>query len=239
MIKKSLVFDSGPLISLAINNLLWLLEPLKKSFQGEFYITPTVYEEVIKKPFYSKRYKFEALQVYPLVLKNTLQSIEHPTIKKKTEELLTTANKIFKAQGNWIHIVHPGEMEAIATVLFLNTQTIVVDERTTRQLIEDPFLIAKHLERELHMHVDINKENLLKIRQELKGINVLRSTEFAVRAFELGLLQKYIAPGEEDLIPDISFEILDGVLWGLKLNGCSLKEEEIEEILNIERQRMK
>lgn len=239
MMKKSLVFDSGPLISLAINNLLWLLEPLKKSFAGEFYITPAVYEEVVKKPFYTKRYKFEALQVYPLVLKNILRSIEHPAIRKKTEELLGMANKIFKAQGNWIHIVHYGEMEALATALFLNTETIVVDERTTRQLIEDPFLIAKHLERELHMPVDINRENLLKIKEEVKNLQVLRSTELAVCAFELDLLQKYVAPGEKEVIPNISIEILDGILWGLKLNGCSLKEEEIEEIINMERQRLK
>ena len=31
---KTLVFDAGPIISMTMNNLLWLLKPLKKQFDG-------------------------------------------------------------------------------------------------------------------------------------------------------------------------------------------------------------
>ena len=36
--KKALIFDSGAIITLALNNLLYILKPLKKEFGGEFYI---------------------------------------------------------------------------------------------------------------------------------------------------------------------------------------------------------
>lgn len=237
MQSKSIIFDSGPIISLSITNLLWTLAPLKETFKGEFYITPAVYEEVVKKPFYSKRYKFEALQVYPLIISSTLKIMEHQKIKKSAEELLEQANKIFKAQGNWIKIVHYAEIEAIATALFLESSAVVLDERTTRQLIEDPLLIAKHLERELHVPITVNKENLESVKAEIKNIKVLRSTELAIRAYELGFFDKLLVSGEEAALPHVKQELLEGALWALKLNGCSLKESEIDEILKLEQQK--
>ena len=42
---RSIIFDTGPIISLVTNNMLWLLEPLKKQFKGEFYITKSVKKE--------------------------------------------------------------------------------------------------------------------------------------------------------------------------------------------------
>ena len=35
---KSLVFDTGSVISLVMNNLLWTLKPLKKQYGGDFFI---------------------------------------------------------------------------------------------------------------------------------------------------------------------------------------------------------
>ena len=64
---KTIVFDSGPIISLAMKNLLWTLEPLKKEFGGEFYIPYGVKKELIDKPLQGKKYKFEALQVLRLI----------------------------------------------------------------------------------------------------------------------------------------------------------------------------
>ena len=58
---KCLVFDSGPIISLTTNNLLWILEPLKNKFKGRFVITEGVRKELIDKPLTTKKFKFEAL----------------------------------------------------------------------------------------------------------------------------------------------------------------------------------
>ena len=47
---KSLVFDSSSIISLATNNLLWLLRPLKKQFKGDFYISKSIKHEIVDHP---------------------------------------------------------------------------------------------------------------------------------------------------------------------------------------------
>ena len=64
---KSLVFDAGPVISLATNSLLFILEPLKKEFNGKFYITESVKSELVDRPFEIKKFKFEAIQVEKLI----------------------------------------------------------------------------------------------------------------------------------------------------------------------------
>ena len=51
-------------------------------------------------------------------------------------------------------------------------------------------------------------------------------------AFELGLLDKYLAE-----IPDAKKQLLQAVLWGVKLNGCSISQEDIDEIVHLELER--
>lgn len=51
---KALIFDSSSIITLALNDLLYILEPLKAKFKGEFYITEDVKREVIDRPFREK-----------------------------------------------------------------------------------------------------------------------------------------------------------------------------------------
>jgi len=60
---KALVFDTGPIITLAMNNLLWLVKEMKDKFNGEFYITESVKRECVDRPLTSKKYKYEAIQV--------------------------------------------------------------------------------------------------------------------------------------------------------------------------------
>ncbi|KHO51294.1 MAG: hypothetical protein QT04_C0044G0003 [archaeon GW2011_AR11] len=57
---KALVFDSGPIISLTLNGLLWMLRPLKQRFKGDFCITKAVYGEIISYPLHTKKFKLEA-----------------------------------------------------------------------------------------------------------------------------------------------------------------------------------
>src|SRR3989338_9190476 len=108
---RCIVFDTGPLISLTITNLLWILDGIKDAFKGEFYITPTVYEELITKPLKTRKYKLEALQVLPYITKGTLKIYNNLPIINIAKELDTIANKIFQVEGNYVQIVHRGEIE--------------------------------------------------------------------------------------------------------------------------------
>jgi len=224
---KSIVFDTGPIISLAINNLLEILEPLKRRFNGEFYIPEKVEIELIKKPLSTKIYKFEALRVLRIIRKNTLKIVSGKHIDNLTNQLLSLANNLFVAHGHSINIVHAGEMQALATAILLNSKALAVDERTTRILIENPKTLEDILKNKLHTNIKVNKKNLKKFKELTEGIGVIRSIELIVVAFKIGLLDKYIAKEGKK-------QLLDALLWGLKLNGCAVSKNEIERIKKLE-----
>jgi len=208
---KSLIFDAGPIISLAMNNLLSILEQLKRRFNGEFYLPTGVKSEVIDRPLASKVFKFEALQVQSLVHNGTFKLIYNNEINSLTNHLLSLTNNSFEAYGNPIRIIQYGEMQALASAIFMESEAVVVDERMTRILIENPRVAAEIL------------KNTRKIR-------VIRSVELVTVAFEMGLLDNYLPQME-----DAERQLLDSVLWAVKLKGCSVSQAEIERILKLEK----
>lgn len=226
---KSLVFDAGPIISLAVNNLLWILEPMKEQFKGDFLITPAVRFELIDRPIKTKKFKFEAMQVLEQLNIGNLQLTTDRKIKEIANKIYETANQVFMAKGQYLQLVHQGELESIAACIYHDSDALVIDERTTRALIENPLYLAKHMEKRLHTKITINKKNLAKIKEMTKHIRMIRSTEFTLVAYELGLLDKYKAS-----IPRPEQNLLDAVLWGLKLNGCAISKEEIDRLIRAE-----
>ncbi|MFA6887924.1 MAG: hypothetical protein WC254_00325 [Candidatus Woesearchaeota archaeon] len=230
---KQLLFDTGPIINFTINNLLWLLDELKKEFNGEFYITPEVYNELINKPLSTRKYKLEALQVLPYITKGTLKIYKNPQIVEIAKKLGQYANHSFEIEHQPIEIVHSGELEAVAAAIFLKADAIVIDERTTRHLIENPKKIALHFENTIHRKVFTNVDNLNKVREMISNLKVIRSTELVTIAYEKGLFKEYTENAGK-IIPNINKAVLEGALWGVKLNGCSVKEDEILEILSLE-----
>jgi len=225
---KSIIFDTGPLISLATNNLLFILDTLKQEFKGSFYITQKVKREVIDRPFEMKKFKFEALQVLSYINKRTVEVLEKE-LKEETEQLLDVANKCFKARGRWLNIVHPAELEVVAAAKKFDSSAIVVDERTTRAIIEDPDGLQKLLSHRLHTKVTADKGNLRKLKEMTKGIKFIRSSELVVMAYELGLLDKYLPN-----IPQARKQLIQAALWGLKIRGCAISQREIDTLVKIE-----
>lgn len=226
---KSLVFDTGPVISLAMNGLLWVLGPLKKRFNGNFYITPAVKRELVDRPLAIKRFKFEALRVLSEIKSGTIEVYEGGNIVARAEKLLDIANHIYSAKGNWINIVHSGEIEALAAALSLNSSALVVDERTTRVLVENPKRLRDILGHKLHVNLEVNERNLAEFRSITKSVRIIRSTELVTVAYETGLLDRFLPE-----MPNPKKELLDSVLWGVKLNGCSISQREIETLIKIE-----
>ena len=226
---KSLIFDAGPIIRLATNSLLWILEPLKREFNGKFYITEAVKRELVDRPLEIKKFKFEAIQVEKLIDEGTLEIIDSNQIRENTPNLLNSANEIFKVFNNYMRIVHFAEMSVIAAANSINADAIVIDEKTTRLLIENPKNLADILRKTLHAPISINENNLNDLRNKIKNIKAIRSIELVTIAYERGLLDSYITK-----IPDARKNLLESVLWGVKLNGCSVSKDEIEQILRIE-----
>lgn len=232
---RLLVFDTGPLISLTVNNLLSTLEKLKDSYTGKFVIPESVKDELVDEPLKTKKFMFEAMQVQRLVSTGVLEVVEDNDTKELTLELLRLANNSFNAKGKAVQLVQYGEMASIAAAKLLDAEALVMDERITRELVEHPKHLADLMERKLHTTVTINSQNVSLLQQYLSKTRILRSVELASVAFESGLLDRYIAAGEEKAIPQVKQKLLESVLWGLKMNGCAVSGKEIDQLIKIVR----
>ena len=220
---KIIIFDAGVIINFAMNGLLEEFRGLKKIFGGKFLITKEVSDEIISKPMTIKRFKLEALKIKNLLDEKILEmpsavGIEDAKISKMTNEIKNKANTIFYGKGNAIQIIHSGEASCMALSFLLNEKkmdnVISVDERTTRMLGEKPENLSIFLQKKLHTEIEMREENL----NLLSKFKFIRSTELMYIAYKKGIVKLK------------NHNVLDAILYALKLNGCSISDEEINEI---------
>ena len=221
---STIIFDSGPLISMTMSNVLWLLPALKSRGNHTFSIVSKVKDEVIDHPIQTRRFAFEAMQILQKVNEKTLTVVVDKKITELGMSLLQEANSIFIAQGQPVHIVDLGEMESLAAAIILKADAVIVDERITRNLVDDPHAIQTVLESRLHMPVEFNDEALHEFQEKIKDIVILRSTEIVARCVELGLLDGYLTKSKS-----ARSELLTAVLWKLKLSGAAISERELDQ----------
>ena len=226
---KSIIFDAGPIISLATNNLLFILPPLKKQFNGKFYLTSSVKKELVDRPFEIKKFKFEAIQIEKLIEDGVLEVIDNNFIRNESPTLLETANTTFKAFNNYMQLVHFAEMSTLAAAINLNADSVAIDEKTTRLMMENPKLLLEILKKTLHTQISVNEPNLKEFRSRTKNLRTIRSIELVTVAYEHGILDDYITK-----IPDAKRNLLESVLWGVKIGGCAVSRDEIAQILRME-----
>ncbi len=213
---KALIFDSGAIITLALNNLLFILEPLKKAFGGEFYIPGAVKNEVVDKPLKTKRFMLEALMIKSLINKKILVVISDEQLKKETKRILDMANKTFKTQEEWIRLLHEGETSCLALYSLINAKkkSIVIDERTTRMLCEAPENLRKLLEKKLHNKIKAERKNY----ELFSNFNIIRSSELAFIAYKRKIID----------LPAHPRDALRAILYAIKYKGCAISNREIE-----------
>lgn len=222
-VKKAVIFDSGALISLSMNGLLDELQRLKGVFNGDFLITEQVKYEVIDKPINIKCFELEALKAQQLLDDKTLMTadsygISNSLISSKAEGILKIANGIFMNGRNNVNIMHSGEASclALSKILFERgvENVIVIDERTTRMLVEKPENLKDLLERKLHTNIVLVKKDF----GYFKDFKIIRSAELMYVAWK------------KNLIGVKKGNVLDALLYALKYKGCSISDEEISEI---------
>jgi len=230
---KSIGFDTGPIISLVTNNLLWIIEHLKRKYKGRFFITPAVKHELIDRPLMTKRFEFEAFQVSQLIRKGILEVIDNPNVKAMKNKLINWANNAFKARGRWLNIVSDAEIEVLAADAILDAEATVIDERTARMLLENPGRLTNLLEKKLHCRINSNKENIKNFQNQLKDVQIIRSTELVTIAYKMGLLDDYLVK-KSKLVKNPKKRLLDAALWAVKVRGCSVSKSEIDEIVRRE-----
>ena len=224
-----LVFDTSSIISLVTNDLLWLVSSLKEKFEGNFYIPNSVKVELVDKPMMTRKFKLEAIMISKVINEGGLEVYAPLNV----DDLLLHLNMIYNVGGRSLHIVDRAEVEALALTLRLQADSYVVDERTMRLVIENPYKLKNILQEKLQKRVEVNKKVLKDVQHITKGIKVIRSTELVTVAYEKGLLNKYVTASNSEK------DLVDGFLWGLRLRGCAISTEEIDEILRLETERKK
>jgi hypothetical protein len=224
---KAIIFDSSTLINFAINGLLQEFRELKKLFDGKFLVTREVVEEIVNKPMKIKRFELEALKIKELLTDRILEmpsslSISDSKISGMTAEIMNLTNSTFFSHGNAIHIIDIGEASCLVLSRMLDEKeiknVISVDERTMRLLCEKPENLLAIFQNKLHTKIEFKSENL----KSLQNFKFIRSTELIFIAYKRGIIN----------LRDHG-EVLDALLYAMKMNGCSISDEEISEMKRI------
>ena len=192
---KYLIFDAGPLINFSMNGLLPMLEKLKKEFKGQFIITKEVKREIIDVPLGIKKYELEALRLQDAFNKKIIQHAdltekEIDELRLIRDRLMQVANNTFKTKKGYLHLIDKGESAALALSILMKKKfkeniPLVVDERTTRMLVENPDNLKKYFERKFNAQINVNKKNY----QEFAEFKIIRSTELAYVIWKKNLLE--------------------------------------------------
>ena len=212
-----IVFDSGSIISLALNCLC----PVLKNFDVKFSIPKKVYEEIVLKPSEKRRYALESMRINSLIEGGSLVVIEPTT--DLGAKLLDAANSIYSIHGKPLAIIHEAESDVMSLAYELNAKAMMIDERTLRMLCEDPKGLRKLLVHRNSCDVNVNKEKLEEFHSLASGIPILRSSELVAVAYERGFLSHLYGVGDK--------KVLEASLCALKYSGCSITWDEIDEYL--------
>lgn len=224
MKKKDIVCDSGIFISLTSSCLLDVLYYFSKKYNVRFIIPPAVEEEMISYPLNKKvkRYLFSAIRIQDAIDDGVITRIQKKSVGSEAHKIMDLANNLFYMRGKPIKLIQKGEAETISLAMELGVDNLLIDERTTRLLIEAPFSVKSHLEHEFKINVMVNKNNLNELSKRVSDLNVIRSSELITVSYENGYFNKYQRMKKQ------SFE---AALYKIKFSGCSIGFDEIRECL--------
>jgi len=218
---KVLILESGTIINFSMNGLIYIIEELKKKFDGKFLITSQVKYETIDRPLKVPRFELEALRVENLLDNRVIEmpsslGISEEEIKRETKALMEIANHTIKQDGQWIKIVSEAEISCLALSSILTKRgidnIISIDERTTRILAEKPENLEEIISKKIHQNVKLITGADFSAFSKFKFI---RSSELAYVAYKKGLL-KIKGP-----------KVLEAALYATKYKGSSISHEEI------------
>ena len=124
---------------------------------------------------------------------------------------------MFKTKKREVHLLDKGECAALALSTILKRKNnedipLVIDERTTRILCENPENLKKLMEKKLHTSIKANTSSY----DLFKGFKIIRSTELAY------MIHK------KDLFKLDHPKAFEAIVYGVKFKGCSISEKEVQ-----------
>lgn len=222
--RKEILCDSSSLISLSSSCMLEVLRFFSSRLKINFIVPPSVVYEIVKRPLSikMKAYQLSAIMLRKYINEKVIMEVNANT-REESLNLLRIANNIFYTSKKSIHLIDLGEAEMISLAHRLRINVLLMDERTTRALIESPFSLKEHLEEELNREVKINENNYEAFYDYVKNMKIIRSVELVGVAFQEGFFREKFGENEK--------EALSATLYKLKYSGCSVSFKEIERFL--------
>ncbi|MFH0817304.1 MAG: hypothetical protein V1909_01590 [Candidatus Micrarchaeota archaeon] len=219
---KAVVCDSSSLIALAESCLFGVIELLGESLPGGFFVSERVKRECIDTPMRMRSHELTAVRLKDAMNRGVIK-LSAAGSEGELNSILWAANNIFYVKGKPLSIIHSGEADMIAAAKIMGTNNILIDERTTRMLVEAPEKLRDHLEREFMRSVHVNEEYLLRFEKMTKELVIIRSSELVMVAYERGYFRRY---------GSLEKKAVEASLYGLKFNGCGISFSEIDEFCN-------
>ena len=225
MRSKEILCDSGSFISLTGTCLDSVLRFLSERFSTHFIIPPWVEYEMVEKPLEKgmRQYSFSAIKIKELIKDGVILKV-NADVASDAERILSSANHMLFAKGKPITLIQSGEAQMLALARRLDVSTILIDERTTRMLIEAPYRMKDHVAEELGVNVMVDKRSLGDFSSFTKGMSAIRSCELVMVAYENGFFDHFGA---------LKIEALEAALYKLRFSGCSIRFDEIEEYMRM------
>ncbi|MFH1521254.1 MAG: hypothetical protein ABID61_06420 [Candidatus Micrarchaeota archaeon] len=222
---RDVLCDSGVLISLTAGCLDSLVRFFAEKYNVRFIIPPSVEYETVTRPLHSnlRKYLFSAIRIKDAIADGVVVVVD-AKIETETRRLMNAANNMFYIKGKPVRLIHYGESEVLALAKETGVETILIDERTTRLLIEGPFKLKGHLEKEFQVNVMINKNSFRELAATVSSLDALRSSELVMLAYEKGYFKSF---------QKLQKEALEAALYKMKYAGCSISFEEITEYLSM------
>ncbi len=220
------ICDSSTLIALAETCTLPALYHLKQSAGARFLVPPAVGYETMQHPEHIKRFAFSAFKIEKVKDDGVLEMTEPKNLGQRTRDIMQRANSVFSVNGQALKVLHAGEAECLAVYLENKAKAVLVDEKTTRLLIEDPLLLRDSLQQEYHGRAKMNDSALDALKAATKGMVAVRSTEILAMAYEDGFFKGY---GKNEV------EAFHASLYALRNAGCSITTKELLEYQQIQK----
>jgi len=220
---EKFVVDSSSLISLSGSCLIRLMQNLAETAGVSLFIPESVYRESVERPLKIKRFELNAIRIQDAIDSGYLKiGRELPGLAETTEKIEECGDCMVFSSGKRMKLIQKGEAETLALAKTLGAKVVVIDERTTRLLAENPYSLRKFLQGRHSVKISIDRQLLEGLHAVTKGLSFIRSSELVALAYRRKLFEPELQQTKQ---------ALEAALYAVKFGGCAVSNAEIERYL--------
>ena len=181
-------------------------------------------DEIISNPMHVRKYVFSAVRLRKVLNDGVLRVVSSPSLISDSRKILDEANSLFSSGNKPLQILQEGEAQCLALFSSAKIAGLLVDEKTTRLLVEKPEKLREAMHSEYRQGVGMNETALAGLRKRFANIAVIRSTELLAVAAKNGFFENYKTDENN---------AFHASLFALRSAGCSISTSELDEYSGI------